>query len=101
MVNPKWESTGIYEHPAKHQAGRFGKVVLSQAGVYAFASGGSMMSCCQDWAAKIHHDETTKSDYITIRVTPGEKTQIEADAKAAGLDNVSAYLIQLYRKARQ
>lgn len=101
MQNPKWESTGIYEHPAKHQSGTYGNIQLSHAGVYVLKVGGAHMSCPQDWAVKIHHEETTKSDYITIRVTPVEKAQIEADAKAAGLDNVSAYLIQLYRKARQ
>ncbi len=41
-----------------------------------------------------------KSEWITIRATATDKAQIESDAKAAGLDNVSAYLLQLYRKHR-
>jgi len=42
-----------------------------------------------------------KSNWITIRTTAEEKMQIEEDTKKAGLDNVSAYLLQLYRKYRQ
>ena len=52
-----WKSIGLYEHPATHQAGRYGNVVLSPAGIYALRVGGSTMSCPQDWAAKIHAEE--------------------------------------------
>ncbi|MFH2076110.1 MAG: hypothetical protein ABIJ57_12320 [Pseudomonadota bacterium] len=66
-----WKSIGLYEHPAKHQAGKFGNVVLSPAGIYALRVGGSTMSCPQDWAAKIHHDEgDEKKSAIIIRSVP-------------------------------
>ena len=35
----EWKSIGLYEHPAKHQAGTYGNVVLSPAGVYAMRAG--------------------------------------------------------------
>lgn len=61
----------MYEHPAKHQAGRYGNVVKSSAGVYALRIGGGTMSCPQDWAAKIHHDEgDEKESAIIIRNVP-------------------------------
>jgi len=53
----QWESKELHEHPAKHQAGTYGKVGLSKAGVYYFQVGSSHMSCPQDWAAKIHAEE--------------------------------------------
>ena len=99
-MTAKWTSTGLYEHPAKHQSGCFGNIEQSQAGVYVLRVGGSRMSCPQDWAAKIHAKEMTKSDYIHIRVSPAEKTEIEQAAKAAGLDTMSAYFLQLHRKAK-
>lgn len=64
----QWKSIDLYEHPAKHQAGTYGNVVLSTAGVYCLRVGGGNMSCPQDWAAKIHHDETNeKTISITIK----------------------------------
>jgi len=56
-MNEQWKSKGLYEHPAKHQVGTYGNIVLSQAGVYVLRVGGSHMSCPQDWAAKIHKQE--------------------------------------------
>ena len=56
-MDKQWESKGLHEHPAKHRAGIYGKVVLSQSGIYCLQVGGGYMSCPQDWAAKIHHDE--------------------------------------------
>lgn len=55
-----YESRGLHEHPAKHQAGVFGKVCRSGAGVYFLKMGGSYMSCPQDWAARIEAAETSK-----------------------------------------
>lgn len=79
----QWKSIGLYEHPAKHQAGRFGNVVLSTAGVYALRVGASTMSCPQDWAAKIHHDEgDEKESAIIIRNVP-ESVRRDLKAKAA------------------
>lgn len=57
-MDRKWESKGLHEHPAPHQVGRYGKVVLTSAGVYCLQIGGGYMSCPQDWAAGIHATET-------------------------------------------
>ena len=46
----------------KHQAGTFGKVVLSEAGVYGLMAGAGWMSCPTGWAAKIHAGETQGDD---------------------------------------
>ena len=59
-MKDQWKSKGFYEHPAKHQAGTFGQIALSPAGVYVLRVGGSYMSCPQGWAAKIHKDEIEK-----------------------------------------
>jgi hypothetical protein len=65
-MQKQWESKGLHEHPAKHQVGTFGKIILSPAGVYVLKVGSSHMSCPQDWATKIHAQEQTDSevDYI-------------------------------------
>lgn len=79
----KWKSIGLYEHPAKHQAGTYGNVVLSTAGVYALRVGGSSMSCPQDWAAKIHNDEgDEKQSAVIIRNVP-ESVRANLKARAA------------------
>jgi len=64
----KWKSIGLYEHPAKHQAGVFGNVALSPAGIYVLKVGGSHMSCPQEWAAKIHHEEGGENKIIHVNV---------------------------------
>lgn len=56
-METKWESKGLYEHPAKHQAGTYGQIALSKIGIYFLKVGSSHMSCPQDWAAKIHANE--------------------------------------------
>jgi len=58
----KWESKLLHEHPAKHNAGRFGKIVLHDTGIYGLMIGGVHMSCPQHWAAKIHAQEQTDSE---------------------------------------
>jgi len=79
----QWKSIGLYEHPAKHQAMVYGNVVLSPAGVYVLRVGGSHMSCPQDWAAKIHHDEgDEKESAIIIRNVP-ESVRRELKSRAA------------------
>ncbi len=78
-----WKSIGMYEHPVKHQAGTFGNVVLSPAGVYCFRVGAVTMSCPQDWAAKIHHDEgDEKESAIIVRNVP-ESIRRELKSRAA------------------
>ena len=78
----QWKSIGLYEHPAKHQAGRFGKIVLSKAGVYVLQVGGSHMSCPQDWAAGIHAEETGQTGAMIIRNVP-ESLRREFKARCA------------------
>ncbi len=62
MYNPQWVSQGLHEHPVKYQQGVYGKIVLSQAGIYVLQVGGGIMSCPQEWATKIHHDEITEKE---------------------------------------
>jgi hypothetical protein len=69
MAN-KWQSSGLYEHPAKHQKGVYGNIQLSEAGVYTLKVGGSHMSCPQDWAAAIHAEETGQTGQMIIRQVP-------------------------------
>lgn len=80
-MNAQWKSQRLYEHPAEHQAGRYGYIELSVAGVYVLKVGSAHMSCPQDWAAKIHHDETEGGDTtdIIIRKVP---TELHAQVKA-------------------
>jgi len=48
----------------------------------------------------LNKQKNIKLNWITVRITDEEKNQIEDDAKKAGLDNISAYLLQLYRRYR-
>ena len=66
----KWKSSGLYEHPATHNAGTFGHITLSEAGVYGLQVGSSHMSCPQDWAAGIHAAETGQTGQMIIRQVP-------------------------------
>ena len=63
-MKPKWESKGLHEHPAEHRKGTYGQVCLSEAGVYILRVGASHMSCPQDWAAKIHAEESSKQNTL-------------------------------------
>lgn len=80
-MKSRWTSQRIYAHPAKHQAGVYGKIELSETGVYVLRVGSCHMSCPQDWAAKIHHDEMEPEDTsdIIIRKVP---TELHAQVKA-------------------
>lgn len=70
-MKTKWQSSGLYEHPAKLQKGTYGNIVQSDAGVYALKVGNSFMPCPQDWAAKIHKEEgDEKESAIIIRNVP-------------------------------
>ena len=64
MQNVKWQSKGLYQHPAPHHAGTYGQIELSPAGVYVLRVGASHMSCPQDWAAKIHAEESSKQNTL-------------------------------------
>lgn len=64
----EWKSKRLHEHPAKHQAGMYGNVVLSSAGVYTLRVGAGTMSCPQGWAARIHKsEEDDEKSAIIIR----------------------------------
>ena len=79
----KWKSTGIYEHPAKHQSGVYGNVVLSPAGVYCLRVGGAIMSCPRGWAAKVQKAEgDEKESAVIIRNVP-ESIWRDLKARAA------------------
>lgn len=82
-MNEQWKSIGLYEHPAKHQAGVYGNVVLSRNGAYFLKVGGSNMSCPQGWATKIHKEEgDEKASAIIIRNVP-EPVRRDLKANAA------------------
>ena len=79
----QWKSIGIYEHPAKHQAGTYGNVIQSDAGIYNLQVGGSRMSCPQDWAARIHKEEgDEKESAVIIRNVP-ESVRRDLKSRAA------------------
>lgn len=99
-MKKKWESKKIYEHPVKHQAGQFGKIVLSDADIYVFAQGSVKMSCPQGWATKMHAQELAEADAsgngvgrpqvgdrtLAAIVVPDEiRTSLEAVAERLGL----------------
>jgi len=94
----KWISTGLYEHPAKHQAGTYGNVVLSTAGIYALRRGGSQMSCPQDWAAAIHAEETGQTGSLIVRKVPDElRREFKARCAAEGVSQQDK-IIELMRQ---
>lgn len=67
----RWTSIGLYQHPARHNVGIFGNVILSNANVYFFRSGSANRGCPQEWAAKIHKEEgDEKESAIIIRNVP-------------------------------
>lgn len=68
-----WTSKHLYEHPAPHQAGTYGNVHRSDAGVYVLQVGSSRMSCPQPWAAGIHAEETgTPTRRFMLRQIPDD-----------------------------
>lgn len=69
-MGTKWQSQGLYEHPAKQQRGVYGNIGLSEVGVYTLKVGGTHMSCPQDWAAAIHAEETGQTGQMIIRQVP-------------------------------
>ena len=78
-METEWKSIGLYEHPAKHQAG--------------------IMSCPDGWAAKIHHDEgDERASAIIIRNVP-ESVRRRLKAKAAMEDDtMQGVILQLITK---
>jgi len=95
----KWESSGLYEHPARHQAGVYGKITLSNVGVYGLMVGGSHMSCPQDWAAGIHAEETGQTGSMIIRKVPEDlRRQFKALCAQEGVSQQDK-IIALMREA--
>lgn len=82
----RWESKRLYEHPAKHQAGTYGRIVLYDSGVYDLQVGGSHMSCPQDWATRIHAEEG-EPDEIKYLLSVDEDTWARFKSKCA-LDKI-------------
>jgi hypothetical protein len=92
----KWKSKQQYEHPAPHQAGVYGTIEQSDAGVYVLKVGGGRMSCPQDWAARIHAEEGQDEsdtrrgrkrvgDTLLDPLTVWESTKSALEAKAQSL----------------
>ena len=73
----KWESRRLYEHPEKHNKGTYGIIILHDSGVYGFMVGNVHMSCPQDWAAKIHAEETVSLFPDTFPSLRGEPEEIK------------------------
>lgn len=96
----KWKSQGLYEHPAKHQAGTFGNIVLSPAGVYCLRVGGGNMSCPQDWASAIHAEETGQvGGAMIIRKIPDDlRRAFKARCAQEGISQQDK-IIELMREA--
>ena len=86
-----WKSTGIYQHPAKHQTGTYGNVCRHTTGIYTLQVSGTSMSCPQYWAAEIEKSETDPES-LTLRLTASEKNAIEQQAAAEHYTNVSEYI---------
>jgi hypothetical protein len=99
-MNAQWKSQRLYEHPAEHQQGTYGHIELSDAGVYVLRVGSSHMSCPQDWAAKIHHDEIEPENTadIIIRKVPSElHTQVKSLAALKGTSIQELTILALKR----
>jgi hypothetical protein len=94
----KWQSQGLYEHPAKHQQGTYGNIVLSVAGIYVLKVGGSHMSCPQDWAAGIHAEETGQTGSMIIRKVPETlRRELKSKCAAEGI-SIQDKIIELISK---
>lgn len=102
-MTDQWESSGLYEHPAKHQAGTYGHVVLSTAGIYALRVGATIMSCPQAWAAAIHADETTQSSIIIRNIPLSTRRALKANAAKDGktMQGVVLELIEAYNTSKE
>lgn len=95
----EWTSQGLYEHPAKHNAGTYGKVVLHDSGIYGLMVGGVHMSCPQDWAAGIHAEETGQTGSMIIRKVPEDlRRAFKAQCAAEGI-SIQDKIIALMREA--
>jgi hypothetical protein len=58
----QWESKRLHEHPVPHQKGIWGKICLSEAGIYCLRVGAANMSCPQDWAARVQAQEEDQEE---------------------------------------
>lgn len=67
-MNIKWQSNGLYEHPA--HTGTHGNVLQYDSGIYALRVGAAHMSCPQDWASGIHAAETEQRASMIVRGIP-------------------------------
>ncbi len=93
----KWQSTGLYEHPEKHQAGIYGNVVQHDSGIYSLKVGGSMMSCPQNWAATIQTEETGQTSAMIIRKVPEDVRRAFKVRCAQEGVSIQAKIVELMR----
>ena len=95
MEKNKWESKRMHEHPAKHRAGTWGTICLSEAGVYYLKVGASIVSCPQEWAAQIQVQEDTLEE--TSYILRGIPADVWKEAKKKAIDqgkNMKDVLLQ-------
>jgi len=78
----KWSSNQLYEHPVPHNNGIIGRIVRFGSGAYRFQVGSAYMSCPQEWAARIEHDETdvTRKIRQAIDLLAGTKHAFKSTA---------------------
>jgi hypothetical protein len=84
-----WLSTGIYEHPAKHQAGTFGRVGRSRLEYYFLWSEAHGCPALKILGQKLK--KRNRKTTIQIRLTAAEKSLIEAQAKKENYVNVAEF----------
>ena len=99
MSKNQWESKRLHNHPAPHQMGTWGKICLSEAGVYYLKVGGSHMSCPQDWAARIQAEEQESEDHTyMLRVDPElfQQAKVKATVERITMKDLINMLLQKY-----
>ena len=99
MSKTQWESKRLHEHPANHQKGTWGKICLSEAGVYVLKVGASHMSCPQDWAARVQAEEQDEPDQqFALRVDPEiyRKAKAKATLEGISMRDLFTMLLQNY-----
>ncbi len=96
----QWESKRLHEHPAPHNKGTWGKVCITDIGVYYLQVGGSQMSCPQDWAARVQAEEEDQEEtsYI-LKGIPSElwhQAKVRAAEKRITLKDVLLQALQKF-----
>jgi hypothetical protein len=100
MPKNQWESKHLHEHPTNHQKGTWGKICLSEAGVYYLKVGGSHMSCPPDWASRIQAEEEQgeADQQYMLRIDPDiyRRAKAKATLEKMTLKELFEMLLQKY-----